>query len=97
MYTIIILESVELKIQEIYDNLYRFSFSHNKSLEQVNIIYSSIYSLEIFPFRFQKYNDKYRVITIWKYRIFYRIDEKLQRVIILDIFSSKENYVEYLK
>jgi len=97
MYKIIILESVELKIQEIYDYVYRFSFSSSKSLNIINTIYSSIYSLEIFPFRFQKYNNKYRVITVKNYRIFYKIVEENRTVIILDIFSCRENYWEYLK
>ena len=57
-----------------------------------NEVYAQIKSLDFFPHRFPRYDNNYRVLTYKNYRIFYRIDEKTKTVIIIQLFSTYEDY-----
>ena len=94
-YSIDISEEFLNSLEKILDYVFRFSFSLETSKKTYNEIMSSIYWLSLFPSRFQKFNDKYLVMTIkWKYRVFYFINESKKEVNIYDIFTSKQNYIE---
>ncbi len=93
-YSIELTEIFEKSLDKIIDYIYRFSFSLETSTNTYNEILSSIYWLKIFPNRYQRFNKDYLVMTIkWKYRVFYNVDEKDKKVIIFDIFVSKQDYI----
>ncbi len=92
-YKLEIKEEVHKYIYEIWEYIFRFSFSFSISNKVVKDIYKNIFSLKIFPERFPKFNETYRVFTInKKYRVFYRIDEEKNKVVVSRIFSSYEDY-----
>lgn len=97
IYNIEIKDNVRKKINDISNYIYRFSFSKESSKKVYNKIYEWIFSLKIFPNRFPEFNSKYRVLTInKKYRVFYKIDEENQTIIVSSIFSSNEDYLDIL-
>jgi plasmid stabilization system protein ParE len=95
IYEIKIKEEVREKINDISDYIYRFSFSKEIAIRTYNQIYKEIFSLKIFPNRYPKFNEKYRVLTINKrYRVFFIVDDDNMNITISRIFSSSENYIE---
>jgi len=95
IYNLEIKDNVHEFIWELWEYIFRYSFSIDVSKKLMDHIYKEIFSLKIFPNRFPKFNDKYRVLTIdKKYRVFYIVDEKNEKVIISRIFASVENYIE---
>ena len=95
IYKIEINNIVKEDILEISDSIYKKSFSKEISKKYYNEIYSKIYSLKIFPYRYPEFNENYRVLTIdRKYKVFFKINEKKNSVIISRIFSSRQNYFD---
>lgn len=97
IYNVEIKDSVRIRINEISDYIFRFSFSKESTKKIYDNIYKDIFSLKIFPNRFPKFDEKYRVLTIdKKYRVFFIVDEKSLNIIVSRIFLSYENYIERL-
>jgi len=95
IYKIDIKNNVHEFIWELWEYIFRNTFNFTSSKKIVDEIYKEIFSLKIFPNRYTKFNNKYRVLTInKKYRVFYFVDEENMNVIISRIFSSHENYIE---
>jgi plasmid stabilization system protein ParE len=93
MYDIEIKESVLIDLEEITDYIFRFSFSREIADKVYDKIMGSILSLRILPLSFPIFEDDFRVMTIdKKYRIFYKVDEKLKIIVIQYIFSSEQDY-----
>lgn len=93
IYKVEIKDSVRETINEISEYIYRFSFSRESSRKVYDEIYKKIFSLKIFPKKYSKFNEKYRVITIdKKYRVFFKVDEEKEIVFVSAIFYSKEDY-----
>lgn len=94
IYKVDIKDNVHEFIWELAEYIFRHSFSFDISKKVMDEIYKDIFSLKIFPNRYPKFNEKYRVLTInKKYRVFFRVDEENINVIVSRIFSSYENYV----
>jgi len=94
IYNIEIKEWVRNKINNLSDYIYRFSFSKESAKKIYDEIFKDIISLKIFPKRYPKFNEKYRVLTIdKKYRIFFIVDDNKKSVIISRFFSSYQNYM----
>ena len=92
-YKIIFKNLYFLDLQLIQDIILRFTFSKNITQNIINEIYSSIFWLRIFPNRFIEYKYSFRIMTIkWKYKVFYKIDEKNQEVQVYRILFSSSNY-----
>jgi len=92
MYKIELLEGTKNDLNLITDYIYRCTFNIDIVDKIYKEIVSSIYSLQIFPYRFIEVNN-YRIITIkWKYKVFYKVDEVDKIVTIYRIFSSLQNY-----
>ncbi len=93
IYEVEIKNETREKINEISNYIYRFSFSKEIAYKNYDMIYREIFSLKIFPERFPKFNETYRVFTInKKYRVFYKIEEEKNKVVVSRIFSSYEDY-----
>ncbi len=93
IYEVEIKNETREKINEISKYIYRTSFSKEIAYKNYDMIYKEIFSLKIFPYRFPMFNENYRVFTIdKKYRVFYKIDEEQEKIIVARIFSSYENY-----
>ncbi|MBS9775246.1 type II toxin-antitoxin system RelE/ParE family toxin [Candidatus Gracilibacteria bacterium] len=91
-YTIQISEVAQADLQLIYDYLYRFTFSKSTVEKFHDEVYSTIFSLQLFPNMYPKFDDIYRIITVRKqYRILYEVDEIKKQVIISSIIASKSN------
>lgn len=93
MYSIELLEETKKDLNIITENIFLYSFS----VEIVDKIYkeiiSNIFSLQIFPYRFIKYKNDYRVMTVrWKYKVFYKVDELNNKVIIYRVLSGLQDY-----
>ena len=94
-YEIEIKNSVHDFIWELWEYVFRNSFSFESSKRCMDEIYKEIFSLVIFPNRCLKFNEKYKVLTInKKYRVFFIVDEKKGKVTVSRIFSSYEDYEE---
>lgn len=97
MYKIELLEETKNDLNVITDYIYRYTFSNEIVDKIYKEIVSSIYSLQIFPYRFKEINN-FRIITIkWKYKVFYKVEENNKKVIIYRIFSSLQNYDSLFK
>ena len=97
IYKIKITELAKIEIKNISNYIFMNSFSEDKANKVYNEIYSKIYSLSIFPEIYSMYNQDYRVMTInKKYRVFYTVDNMKKIVTIKYIFSTSQNYKEYL-
>lgn len=93
IYDIKIKDVVRRKVNDISNYIYRFSFSKDIVQKNYNMIFKEIFSLKIFPERFPKFNENYRVLTIKKrYRVLYKIEK--DTIVVSSIFSSYENYDE---
>ena len=92
-YKVEILKEVELSLNEIMDYIFRFTFSQESVDKLYKEVITSIYSLQIFPYRFVEYKNNFRIIIIRKkYRVFYKIDENNKKVTVYRILSSLQNY-----
>jgi len=97
IYKIKITELAKIEIKNISNYIFINSFSKDKADKIYNEIYSKIYSLSIFPEIYSIYNENYRVMTInKKYRVFYTINNLDKTVTIRYVFSSSQNYKDYL-
>ncbi len=95
IYKIKIKDNVHEFIWELGEYIFRHSFNFYTSKKIIDQIYKDIFSLKIFPNRYQEFNKTYRVLTInKKYRVFFIVDEKNMNVVISKIFSSTENYIK---
>ncbi len=93
IYNIDIKSEVHDFIWDVWEYIFKESFSFSVSKKVMDNIYKNIFSLKVFPYRYPEFNDKYRVFTInKKYRVFYHIDEENNTIIISRIFSSYQNY-----
>lgn len=96
-YYIDISPDVDEDIFELTDYIFRFSFSKEIAKKIYNDIYNKIYSLNFMPYMYQKVLWEYRVALVKKtYRIFYRIDEKNKKVIIVRIIRTDQNIEDIL-
>lgn len=92
-YNIEILKEVELNLNEIMDYIFRFTFSQESVDKIYKEVITSIYSLQILPYRFIECRNNYRIIIIRKkYRVFYKVDEINKKVIVYRIISSLQNF-----
>ena len=97
IYNIEIKDSVHNFLWELWEYLFMQSFSFQTSKRVIDEIYKEIFSLKIFPYRYESFNEKYRVLTVGKkYRIFYYVDENTNTVIVSQIFSSYQDYNNYI-
>lgn len=77
IYKIEIRDNVHEFIWELWEYIFRHTFNYESSKNNMDKIYKEIFWLKIFPNRYPKFNQKYKVLTInRKYRVFYIIDEK---------------------
>ena len=97
LYNIRISDNVHNFIWDLWEYIFRFSFSYEKSKKVTDNIYKEIFSLKIFPNRFPEFDNKFRVLTInKKYRVFFKVDEDIMNVVVSKIFSSSEDYIDNL-
>ena len=97
IFKIKITKLAKIEIKNISNYIFMNSFSEDKANKIYNEIYSKIYSLSIFPEIYPMYDEDYRVMTInKKYRIFYTVDNCEKKVTVKYIFSSSQNYRDYL-
>lgn len=83
------------KVNEISNYIYKFYFNKESSVKIYNKIYKEVFWLKILPHRYPIFNKHYRVLNIsWKYKIIFKIDEEMQKVVILRIYSRFENVEE---
>jgi len=98
IYNIDIKDSIRERINEISNYIYKFTFSIESTKKVYNHIYKEIFSLKIFPNRYPKFNNEFRVLTISKkYRVFFKVDEENMIVEVSRIFFSSEDYFEKFK
>jgi len=97
IYKIKITQLAKLEIKNISNYIFMNSFSESIANKVYNEIYSKIYSLSIFPEIYPIYEKDYRVMTInKKYRVFYTVNNLDKIVTVKYVFSSSQNYKEYL-
>jgi len=91
-YKIEIPNIVHNDIIELTDYVLRFSFSKEVAKKIYDNVYSSIFSLDFLPNRYEIYFWEYRrIILNWSYKIIYKVDEKEKKVIIIRVFRVERN------
>lgn len=86
-YKIEIPQIVHNDINNLSDYIFRFSFSKEIAKKVFDNLYSSIFSLDFMPNRYETYFWEYRrIIVNWSYKIIYKVDEKEKKVIIIRVF-----------
>jgi len=91
-YKIVIRDTVHDDIYELTDYILRFSFSKEVAQKIYDNIYSSIFSLDFLPNRYEIYFWEYRrIILNWSYKIIYKVVEKEKKVIIIRVFRVERN------
>ena len=97
IYTVDLKDEAKNDIFELTDYIFRFSFSRNISDKIYDEIYQKIFSLEFMPHMYQKVLWEYRVALVKKtYRIFYRIEEENNKVIIVRVIRTDQNIEDIL-
>ncbi len=91
-YSIEIEDNVYEDIANIANYLYKQTFSRELASKIYDLLFASIYSLQVFPYRFQIEYKNYHVINIKSYKIFYKIEKDFNLVKIYRVFWSKQNY-----
>ncbi len=86
-YKVVIRDIANKDIEDLSDYVFRHSFDLEIAKKVSNRLYEAIFSLRIFPSRFEKYIKDYRrMILDWKYKIIYKIEEEKKKVVIVRIF-----------
>ena len=96
-YKIKILDTAENDIINIYNFIFNNTKSKKLSDKIFYELYSRINSLTFMPEMYQIYIDKYRSINHKWYKIFYKINKKNREVIVYNILSQKQNYINFLQ
>lgn len=96
-YTVDLKDEAKNDIFELVDYIFRFSFSQKISDKIYDEIYQKVFSLEFMPEMYQKVLWEYRVALVKKtYRIFYRVEEKNKKVIIVRVIKTDQNIEDIL-
>ena len=97
IYTVDLKDEAKNDIFELTDYIFRFSFSRNISDKIYDEIYQKIFSLEFMPHMYRKVLWEYRVALVKKtYRIFYRIEEENNKIIIVRVIRTDQNIEDIL-
>lgn len=86
-YIVRIRNQVHIDIYSHSHSLYQRSLDRELAKDLSKNFYTSIATLAFMPYRFEKQNKHYhRMVVSKKYKIIYRIDEELKKVIVIRIF-----------
>ena len=94
-YKVVILESVEQIIRQNYAYITETFENEVAAYAHTADIYQKIQSLSTFPNSYPVYEDypgqKFRVMRVRQYRIFYQVDDEHGIVYIVDIMHSHQD------
>ncbi len=93
MYKLLFKKTFNEDIKNIKNYIFKHSFSLESSNKLSREIMWKILWLKIFPYMYPEFLDSFRVLTIRKkYRVFYKVDKKIKKVVIYYVFWSEEDY-----
>jgi len=101
-YTILYTHSAEQDIDNLFTYIKEKLGSVKAAEKQVINIYTAVMKLETFPkccevLSFKKFRERgYRRLIVDNYLIFYTVDEKSKKVILMRVLYGKQKYEDIL-